>query len=248
MSDTVGPDPREKESSRRSELQKIALLFNGKDRLSGRVAVYLAIALHLVVISITIPSWSRSEEAVKIVSPPPSLIRPVLPPPPPLEKPQKPVVDAPDAHKIPVPDPTPMEPEPVRDPAMDPGPEDVTFLHVLVDPTLIAGPPEAPPSLPSILLSGHDGVTNPVKIFSVRPRYPNLARRAHIEGKIVLRAVIHADGTVGELEIVQSPGAKFGFDEAAVQAVRQWRFKPALQNGRPVDVYFQVVVTFSLED
>ena len=73
-----------------------------------------------------------------------------------------------------------------------------------------------------------------------------IARKAKIQGKVVLQAVIKKDGSVGDIQVLQSPGAKFGFDEQAIAAVRQWKYKPGLQNGKPVDVYFTVVVTFEL--
>jgi len=52
---------------------------------------------------------------------------------------------------------------------------------------------------------------------------------------------------VGEIQVLRSPGSKFGFDEAAIAAVKQWRYKPGLQNGKPVDVYFTIVVDFVLQ-
>jgi TonB family protein len=51
---------------------------------------------------------------------------------------------------------------------------------------------------------------------------------------------------VGEITVLKNPGAKLGFDEAAIQAVKEWRYKPGLQNGKPVDVYFTIIVDFYL--
>jgi len=98
------------------------------------------------------------------------------------------------------------------------------------------------------LYAGIGGVSNPEVIASTRvqPRYPDIARKAKVIGQVVLQAVIHKDGTVGDVTVLKSPGAKFGFDEAAIAAVRQWKYKPGLQNGKPVDVYFTVVVDFTL--
>jgi TonB family protein len=97
-----------------------------------------------------------------------------------------------------------------------------------------------------LLYAGFGGVTNPELILSsqVQPHYPEKARKAKISGKVVLQVVIHKDGTVGNIEVLQSPGAKLGFEEAAIAAVRQWKYKPGLQNGKPVDVYFTVPVVF----
>jgi len=99
------------------------------------------------------------------------------------------------------------------------------------------------------LYAGIGGVTNPELISStkVSPRYPEIARKAKVQGMVIMQAVIRKDGTVGDIQILRSPGAKFGFDEAAIAAVKQWRYKPGLQNGKPVDVYFTIEVTFTLQ-
>ena len=99
------------------------------------------------------------------------------------------------------------------------------------------------------LYAGIGGVTNPELIPSskVRPKYPEIARRAKIQGKVILQAIIRKDGSVSNITVLKSPGSKFGFDEQAIAAVRQWRYKPGLQNGKPVDVYFTVVVDFVLQ-
>jgi TonB family protein len=96
------------------------------------------------------------------------------------------------------------------------------------------------------LYAGIGGVTNPELIPSsqVQPHYPEKARKEKIQGKVVLQAVIHKDGSVGDIQVLQSPGAKFGFDQSAIAAVRQWRYTPGLLNGKPVDVYFTVTVAF----
>ena len=99
------------------------------------------------------------------------------------------------------------------------------------------------------LYAGIGGVTNPELIPSskTQPRYPEIARKAKVQGTVILQAIIHKNGTVGNVTVLKSPGPKFGFDEAAMAAVRQWRYKPGLQNGKPVDVYFTVVVDFVLQ-
>jgi len=99
------------------------------------------------------------------------------------------------------------------------------------------------------LYAGIGGVSNPEVIPSTRvqPTYPDLARKAKVAGQVVLQAVVRKDGTVGDITVLKSPGSKFGFDEAAIAAVKQWRYKPGLQNGKPVDVYFTVVVDFTLQ-
>ena len=78
------------------------------------------------------------------------------------------------------------------------------------------------------------------------PNYPDLARRASLQGTVILLVVIEADGTVGEIEVVRSPDQRWGFDLAAINAVKRWRYQPALMNGKPVATYIQVMVEFIL--
>jgi protein TonB len=81
----------------------------------------------------------------------------------------------------------------------------------------------------------------------VQPKYPEIARKAKVAGRVILQAIVRQDGSVGDIQVLSSPGKSFGFDESAVEALRQWRYKPGLQNGKPVDVYFTVVVEFTLK-
>lgn len=83
----------------------------------------------------------------------------------------------------------------------------------------------------------------PEKIRDVAPRYPELARRAHIQGQVLVRCVIDTAGNVVGLDVVSGPPVLV---EAAVDAVRQWRYKPTLLNGVPVEVEMTVTVRFAL--
>lgn len=78
------------------------------------------------------------------------------------------------------------------------------------------------------------------------PKYPDLARRAGLQGTVILLIVVEADGTVGEIEVIRSPDQRWGFDLAAIGAVKEWRYEPALMNDRPVAAYIQVMVEFAL--
>lgn len=99
------------------------------------------------------------------------------------------------------------------------------------------------PGTDGILRPGGD-VTVPVVISRVDPEYPELARRIGLSGVVVLECIIGRDGRVREPRIVQSPHALL--DRAAVDAVQQWRFRPATLNGQPVDVFFHLTVRFTL--
>ena len=85
-------------------------------------------------------------------------------------------------------------------------------------------------------------MVRPVLLVKVDPSYPQVARRAGLGGRVTVRAVIAEDGSVESVELFASTNPLF--NEAAVDAVRKWRYRPALMNGRPVRVYFSVVVDF----
>jgi protein TonB len=78
------------------------------------------------------------------------------------------------------------------------------------------------------------------------PKYPELARRARVEGSVILLITIDREGRVGEVEVLRSPDPRYGFDLAAIEAVRQWRYRPALLDGRPVAVQASVMVEFAI--
>lgn len=90
------------------------------------------------------------------------------------------------------------------------------------------------------------GVTPPVALDSPAIAYPELARRAHVEGVVLLEAIIDAYGSVRDVRIIR--GAHGLLDPAAVEAVLRWRYRPARIGDRRVAVSLKVVVTFSLRN
>ena len=123
--------------------------------------------------------------------------------------------------------------------------------------SLAPEPPESVPSEPTIkgssndnepTYAGLDGVTNPrlIRTTSVAPKYPEVARRRKVEGRVILQCVVRKDGSVGDFKVLQAPGQGLGFEEAAISAVRLWKYEPGLKDGKPVDVYFTIVVDFTL--
>jgi len=78
------------------------------------------------------------------------------------------------------------------------------------------------------------------------PQYPPAARRAGLLGTVILMVVVEADGSVGQIEVLRSPDQRWGFDLSAIDAVKQWRYEPALMNGRAVAAYITVMVEFTL--
>ena len=87
------------------------------------------------------------------------------------------------------------------------------------------------------------GTINPAMlIHRVEPRYPPLAIQTHRDGHVELRAIIGTDGMIQSLQIVVSDPL---FDRSALEAVSQWRYKPTILNGQPVeiDTYITVIYT-----
>jgi protein TonB len=87
------------------------------------------------------------------------------------------------------------------------------------------------------------GVAQGNLIHNVKPPYPPLARQARIQGTVVLQAVIGKDGTIQNLRIVSGHPM---LAQAALDAVKQWRYKPYYLNGEPVDVDTTINVNFTL--
>jgi protein TonB len=77
----------------------------------------------------------------------------------------------------------------------------------------------------------------------VLPTYPTQAQQAQVQGEVVLQALIAKDGTIADLRPVSGPQV---LSEAAMKAVRQWRFKPYLVDGKPVEVQTNIRVNFNL--
>ncbi len=88
-------------------------------------------------------------------------------------------------------------------------------------------------------------VTKPVKIFSPQPQYTEEARRARIQGVVIVQAIIDCRGDVTDVTILK--GLPLGLSEATVAAISQWRFHPATLNGMAVSVYYNLTVNFRLQ-
>jgi protein TonB len=87
-------------------------------------------------------------------------------------------------------------------------------------------------------------VTEPHKLRMVAPAYPEAARRAHVQGAVVLALVVDKRGHVADVSVVNTSSSLL--NEAAVDAARQWIYAPTLVDGVPVRLRVQVTVTFSL--
>jgi protein TonB len=88
------------------------------------------------------------------------------------------------------------------------------------------------------------GVLPPRILREVKAGYTEGARRANVEGEVVLEIVVRRDGSVGDVKLLN--GLPHGLNERAIAAVRQWRFAPATRLGQAVDVIVEVAVEFQL--
>src|SRR6201997_2245202 len=87
------------------------------------------------------------------------------------------------------------------------------------------------------------GVSQGLLVRKVNPAYPPLARQARIQGQVMLQAVISKDGSIENLRLISGHPM---LAPAAIEAVKQWRYKPYMLNGEPVAVETQVQVNFTL--
>jgi len=92
---------------------------------------------------------------------------------------------------------------------------------------------------------GRNGVGYPACLYCPDPQYSDEAQKAKWQGTVVLQCIITVDGRATNLDVVKSPG--LGLDQKALEAVRTWRFRPAIgPNGKPVNVLQTIEVTFRL--
>jgi TonB family protein len=120
-----------------------------------------------------------------------------------------------------------------------------------------AGPPhsdapekEKPKSddekLETVAFDGYcEEITHPVVVEKINPKYPPEARKEKLMGTVIVETVITDQGIVDTIEVVESDDQRFS--EAAIEAIEQWRFEPALCDGTPVGVYYNLTVNFRLE-
>jgi len=140
---------------------------------------------------------------------------------------------------------TDREEDAMRDCSLSRGPLAVSI--VLLAAIFCAGSAAAQSQPPSprpkrIPVGGSVAMAN--LIFRVDPVYPPLAMQAHIQGTVVLHAIIAVDGSMKELKVISGPALLI---QSALDAVGQWRYRPTLLNGEPVEVDTTISVVFTLD-
>ena len=218
-----------------SDFQTFALEYE-EDRKGMRWAVGAAVVLHLIFFLVQLPKleakdYEKKKQKVYVVQ----QVR--FKPPPPKQQQE---IPKPRSKKVPIPDPTPDEPEPIRledeiEPEIDLPDTDIVF-------GIPEGPPPAEPTGP--IRVGGD-VKAPAKLHAPSPQYTEIARKARITGVVIVEAIIDKQGNVTNVKILK--GLPMGLDQAAVDAVKRWKFEAATLNGKPVSVIYNLTINFQLQ-
>lgn len=109
---------------------------------------------------------------------------------------------------------------------------------------IISSTPVAVPKVAVQRVRVSQGVTQGMKVHDVTPQYPQMAKIARVQGPVVLAAVIGKDGSIQGLRVVSSASPLL--NQAALEAVKQWRYRPYILNGEPVEVDTTITVNFTL--
>ena len=100
------------------------------------------------------------------------------------------------------------------------------------------------PQPPAGVYRAHGGVSPPTLAHKVNPSYSKEARKKKIEGTVLLYVQVDQTGNAIHIRVLHSLG--FGLDEKAIEAVKKWKFRPGVKDGRPVIVEAQIEVNFRL--
>ena len=209
------------------------------------VAHALAVAALIIAPALATEELPEPRRATEFI-----LVHAEMPPPPALRPPREDVAPS-------TPDPAPLEPpvgiepEPIAeliepDRGVDGGVIGCCDIGGVISTDDLVSPPPPPPAPPRpkepVRVGGR--IVAPTKLLNVNPVYPRIALAAGKEGLVILEALIAEDGTVRDVKVLRPAPL---FEEAAVTAVRQWRFSPTLLNGEPVPLVMTVTVSFTLQ-
>ena len=233
---TAPTTPAAAKSATTSHLDTFAAEYD-EDRKTMRIAVAAAVIFHIVLLLVNLPNLTASDDYEKDKKKV-YVVQQVRFKPPPPQKQQE--IPKPKAKKVPIPDPTPDEPEPIRTPD-----EIETHLELPETDIIFDIPEGPPPSEPDGPIHVGGDVQAPVKVHAPQPQYTEIARKARIQGVVIVQAIINKQGTVTNVKVLK--GLPMGLDTAAVESIKTWRFEPATLNGKPVDVYYNLTVNFTLQ-
>lgn len=240
------------------------------DRRPTQVAVVAALLFHVLLFVIVFPSWGErvfhpSEQVLvlKQLAPAGGGARPKLAPPK-----VEPVAPKPEPILVPIPDPTPLDPEPLQRTEVLDVPKVVQEFTA----DLSIGDIDAPPGPPGpggqggpgtgkgvaqgpgggsgppgdgVYAYGHPGIVDPQILVQTIPSYTDEAIKAKVQGVVLLQAIIRKNGRVDSPVVLRGLG--YGLEEKAIkEIVSNWRFRPAMLNGRAVDLQATIEVTLNL--
>lgn len=214
-------------------------------------SVGLVVLLHMAVL-LAWMMWPASEPApvnemtvAVIITPEVQPEAAPAPPPPVVQQPRK---ITPTPEPMPVQAPVQAETKPVETPVAQPvAPvQPVAPAPVAAAPAPVAAPPVvAPPPPPAPVVPDVEPDYKASYLNNARPSYPYAARRMGLQGKVILNVEVLAEGTCGQINVLQSSGHEM-LDNAALQAVKTWKFVPARSGGRAITKWFKVPIQFSL--
>ena len=244
MSDSPKSPPKKPDANQNGKLPlttaEILAAEEGQDRKVTRWAMGIAVILHVIIFAVHWPSFAGGLSDAKEKRSKIYVVKQVKFKQPPKREMQQ--ITKPKTQKVPIPDPSPDEPEPIRDQEPD---EDVDFVP---DENLVLGVPDAPPPPepegPVRFVVGGN-ITEPQKLSGPNPLYPEAARRARIQGVVVLECTIGKDGRVQQVKVLR--GLPLGLTESAEDAVRKRKFEASTLNGKPVEVLYILTVRFNLQ-
>lgn len=160
----------------------------------------------------------------------------IAPPPPP---PASPPREVPPQQKAPVFAPRPLVAIPTDQPPIQTSPDPVPAPPV---PAPAPPSPPAPPAPPATVQASDLGTR---MVSGAPPRYPTESRRHHEQGTVTLSLTLDVDGSVAAISVARSSGFD-RLDEAALRAVRKWRWAPTMRSGQAVKVRGLVEIPFVL--
>ncbi len=159
------------------------------------------------------------------------------------------VADIPLTEQIKRPPPPPRPSIPIPTESED-VPEDLTIETTDLDLTDIPPPPPPPEEEDELnIFVAYDEAPSPIGGFLAIQRalrYPEIARKAGIEGRVIVQVQISVKGRVVNAKVIKSLGHS-GCDEAAIKAIKSVKWKPALQRDKPVKVWVAIPVIFKLQ-
>jgi len=201
-------------------------------RAAQRTGALVAVTLHAIV-GTALLAYEPARSALLAMAP--IMVSLVSPP----QPEAKPPAEAPKPKPVIQPRPKPPEPLPI-----------VAAPIEAPSPILVAAPPPPPPPAPAPLVVAPPVITAPIfaadYLDNPSPYYPQLARRAGEQGRVVLRVLVNPAGKAEEVEIRTSSGHS-RLDESARDTVRRWRFVPAKRGDEPVSAWVLIPISFRLE-